>query len=161
MNVADFVYMYKKLQFHNHQNLGFEQLSQPLIKSCLLYTSGAGSSQKEYVLIQPPAVTGKDQSYYGRESIVNVTAELLPELMEKGESFIAFAKSRKNVEIILKETDVYKRQFPPFLLLPARPACCQKDARVPGYPASTAADSFPMSIPSSRALVATRPERCV
>ena len=66
--------------------------------------NGAGSSQKEYVLIQPPAVTGKDQSYYGRESIVNVTAELLPELMEKGESFIAFAKSRKNVEIILKET---------------------------------------------------------
>ena len=33
VNVADFVYMYKKLQFHNHQNLGFEQLSQPLIKS--------------------------------------------------------------------------------------------------------------------------------
>ena len=26
VNVADFVYMYKKLQFHNHQNLGFEQL---------------------------------------------------------------------------------------------------------------------------------------
>lgn len=27
VNIADFVYMYKKMQFHNHQNLGFEQLT--------------------------------------------------------------------------------------------------------------------------------------
>ena len=39
---ADFVYMYKKLQFHNHQNLGFEQLKrarstkQSLIRKLLL-----------------------------------------------------------------------------------------------------------------------------
>jgi DEAD/DEAH box helicase domain-containing protein len=32
VNVDDIVYMYKKLQFHNHQNLGFEQLEKPLSK---------------------------------------------------------------------------------------------------------------------------------
>ena len=33
VNIADFVYMYKKMQFHNHQNLGFEQLRKPLTKN--------------------------------------------------------------------------------------------------------------------------------
>jgi DEAD/DEAH box helicase domain-containing protein len=32
VNVDQVVYMYKKLQFHNHQNLGFEQLEKPLSK---------------------------------------------------------------------------------------------------------------------------------
>ena len=32
VNVDEMVYMYKKLQFHNHQNLGFEQLEKPLSK---------------------------------------------------------------------------------------------------------------------------------
>lgn len=32
VNVADYVYMYKKLQFHNHQNLGYEELRTPLTK---------------------------------------------------------------------------------------------------------------------------------
>ena len=26
VNVSDYVYMFKKMQFHNHQNLGYEQL---------------------------------------------------------------------------------------------------------------------------------------
>ena len=33
-----------------------------------------------------------------------MAAELLPELMDEGKNFIAFTKSRKNVEIVLKET---------------------------------------------------------
>ena len=40
---------------------------------------------------------------------------------------------------------------------PARPACCQNDAIVPGKPLSTQASSPPMSMPSSSALVATTP----
>lgn len=71
--------------------------------SCIDH-NGAGSEEKEYCLVQPPKITGKDQNYYGRKSVVGVTAELLPEIMAKGDSFITFAKSRKNVEIILKET---------------------------------------------------------
>ena len=43
------------------------------------------------------------------------------------------------------------------LRLPARPARCQLEAIVPGYPAMTATSSDPMSMPSSSALVATTP----
>ncbi len=40
---------------------------------------------------------------------------------------------------------------------PARPACCQNDARVPGKPACTTASSPEMSTPSSSALVVATP----
>ena len=40
---------------------------------------------------------------------------------------------------------------------PARPACCQEEAMVPGKPASTDASRPPMSMPSSSALVDTTP----
>ena len=33
VNVEDSIHMYKKLQFHNHQNLGNEQLEEPLFKA--------------------------------------------------------------------------------------------------------------------------------
>ena len=42
---------------------------------------------------------------------------------------------------------------------PARPACCHRDARVPGQPASSTASSPLTSMPSSRAFVAARPRR--
>ena len=32
VNVSDYVYMFKKMQFHNHQNLGYEQLPKALSK---------------------------------------------------------------------------------------------------------------------------------
>ena len=32
VNVTDTVFMYKKLQFHNHQNLGYEKLETPLVR---------------------------------------------------------------------------------------------------------------------------------
>lgn len=66
--------------------------------------NGAGAEEREYCLVQPPKITGKDKSYYGQKSVVDTTVELLPEILNEGKSFIAFAKSRKNVEIILKET---------------------------------------------------------
>lgn len=65
---------------------------------------GSGTAQREYCLIQPPKITGRDEKYYCQRSVTNVAADMLPELMEQGESFIAFAKSRRNVEVILKET---------------------------------------------------------
>ena len=40
---------------------------------------------------------------------------------------------------------------------PARPACCQSEAMVPGKPLSTQASRPPMSTPSSSAVVATTP----
>lgn len=65
---------------------------------------GSGASERKYCLIQPPKITGNDRNYYGQQLPTTIAADLLPELMERGESFIAFARSRKNVEVILKET---------------------------------------------------------
>lgn len=65
---------------------------------------GSGTAERRYCLIQPPKIQGKDGKYYGQESAVAVAAQLLPQLMEEQRSFIAFTRSRRNVEIILKET---------------------------------------------------------
>ena len=46
-----------------------------------------------------------------------------------------------------------KKMMLAFFRRPARPACCQALAIVPGYPHSTQASSAPISIPSSRAFV--------
>ncbi len=73
-------------------------------KFTLVDQDGSGSSGKKYMLIQPPKITGKDQGYYGQQSPATLAAELLPELMEEEKSFLAFAKSRRNVEIVLRET---------------------------------------------------------
>ena len=39
----------------------------------------------------------KDGIPYGKESVINVAADLLPQLMERRESFLAFARSRKKI----------------------------------------------------------------
>ena len=66
--------------------------------------SGAGMAERTYCLIQPPEKLDRDGNPYGKESVISVAADLLPQLMEEKESFLAFAKSRKNVEILVKET---------------------------------------------------------
>lgn len=65
---------------------------------------GSPAAERRYVLLQPPRIMGTDNEYYGQVQTTTVAAELLPELLEKGQSFIAFTKSRRNVEVILKET---------------------------------------------------------
>ena len=66
--------------------------------------SGAGMSERTYCLIQPSEKLDRDGNPYGKESVITVAADLLPQLMEEKESFLAFAKSRKNVEILVKGT---------------------------------------------------------
>ena len=66
--------------------------------------SGAGMAERTYCLIQPPEKLDRDGNPYGKESVISVAADLLPQLMEEKASFLAFAKSRKNVEILVKET---------------------------------------------------------
>lgn len=73
---------------------------QPFVR---IERDGSGASERNYKLVQPPQIMGKDKQYYGQVQSAAVAAELLPELVENGSSFIAFARSRKNVEIILKE----------------------------------------------------------
>jgi DEAD/DEAH box helicase domain-containing protein len=65
---------------------------------------GSPAADKKYVLVQPPKIMGNDKSYYGQVQSTNVAAELIPALVENNNSFIAFAKSRRNVEVILKES---------------------------------------------------------
>lgn len=64
---------------------------------------GSPSSEKEYCILQPPVIKGSNDKTYGRRAASAVAAELIPQLTEEKHHFIAFGKSRRNVEVILKE----------------------------------------------------------
>lgn len=65
---------------------------------------GSPAAERKYVLVQPPKIMGTDKKYYGQVQTTTVAANLIPDLVENDNSFIAFAKSRRNVEVILKES---------------------------------------------------------
>ena len=64
---------------------------------------GAPRACRRYLFLQPPKILDNQGNEIGQTAAATVAANLLPELMEKGTSFIAFASSRRNVEIVLKE----------------------------------------------------------
>lgn len=70
----------------------------------LISKDGAPAPEKEYRIIQPPQIKGSNDKIYGRISAAAVASELICQLVEEERHFIAFAKSRRNVEVILKET---------------------------------------------------------
>lgn len=61
---------------------------------------GSPAPEKEYVYIQPPA--------YGdsavRKAVTSIAKDLIPELVVDGSSFIAFCKSRKAAEVVVRES---------------------------------------------------------
>ncbi|WP_376770468.1 DEAD/DEAH box helicase [Clostridium lacusfryxellense] len=65
---------------------------------------GSPAVKRKYVLVQPPKIMGADKKYYGQVQTTSVAADLIPDLVENDNSFIAFTKSRKNVEVVLKES---------------------------------------------------------
>ncbi|WP_291637335.1 DEAD/DEAH box helicase, partial [Clostridium sp.] len=65
---------------------------------------GSPAAERKYMLVQPPKIMGADKKYYGQVQTTTVAANLIPKLVENDNSFIAFAKSRRNVEIVLKES---------------------------------------------------------
>lgn len=69
----------------------------------LVHKSGAPSPQKNYVLLQPPPLTDKEGKEFARISTQTVASQMIPQLVESGRSFITFARSRRSVEVILKE----------------------------------------------------------
>ena len=69
----------------------------------LIDRDGSPAPEKEYRILQPPRIKGSNDKVYGRRSASSVAAELIPRLAEEGHHFIAFGKSRRNVEVILKE----------------------------------------------------------
>lgn len=70
----------------------------------LIDRDGAPAPEKEYRIIQPPEIKGSNDKIYGRRSASSVAADLIPELVEEDRHFIAFGRSRRNVEVILKES---------------------------------------------------------
>lgn len=70
----------------------------------LIDKDGSPSCVREYRLIQPPVIKGSDDREYGRHSASSVASDLIPDLVEEKHHFIAFGKSRRNVEVILKES---------------------------------------------------------
>lgn len=69
-----------------------------------IHKDGSPAAQRKYVLVQPPKIMGADKKYYGQVQVTAVAADLIPDLVEDDNSFIAFAKSRRNVEVVLKES---------------------------------------------------------
>lgn len=65
---------------------------------------GSPAPEKRYFFLQPPKIYGKDNQYYGQVQSTAVAAAMTAQLAEEGQSFLTFAKSRRNVEVILKET---------------------------------------------------------
>lgn len=70
-------------------------------KFCIIDKDGSPASEKNYMLVQPPYI-GKDKAY--RKPVSDIAAELVPYLAINKHNFIAFCKSRKAVEVVLKES---------------------------------------------------------
>lgn len=64
---------------------------------------GSPAGPRTYVFLQPPVIKGKDGRSYGQVSSTEVASHLLVQMAEAERSFIAFTKSRRNVEVVLKE----------------------------------------------------------
>ena len=71
---------------------------------CADQQDGSAAPEKEYRIIQPPEIKGSNDKIFGRRSASTVAADLIPELVEEDRHFIAFGRSRRNVEVILKES---------------------------------------------------------
>ena len=69
----------------------------------LIEKDGSPAPVREYRIIQPPQIKGHNDKIYGRYAASTVAADLIPDLVEEKKHFIAFGRSRRNVEVILKE----------------------------------------------------------
>ena len=72
-------------------------------KFVLVDKDGSAAPEKEYRLLLPPEIKGKNDKIYGRRPASWLAAELVPALAAGNHHFIVFGKSRRNVEVILKE----------------------------------------------------------
>lgn len=85
----------------NPEELAGQICGEPFV---LVSKDGSPAPEKEYRIIQPPQIKGTNDKVYGRKSASSVASELVCQLVEEGRHFITFAKSRRNVEVILKES---------------------------------------------------------
>lgn len=73
-------------------------------KFSLVNKDGSPAPERTYQLMQPPEIKGANNNSYGRIAATTVASHLVPDLVEQQHSFITFAKSRRNVELIVKES---------------------------------------------------------
>lgn len=93
-------YLCSSATISNPVELASEICSQPFVQ---VSNDGSPAAARRYVLIQPPKIMGRDNRYLGQVQTNSVAADMIPDLVENERSFITFAKSRRNVEVILKE----------------------------------------------------------
>lgn len=78
-------------------------------KFSIVDNDGSPASKKHYYIWQPPMIEKKQYRIHPNQE----TTKLLPELVLKENNFIAFCKSRKDVEVVLKESrDKLKDDIP-------------------------------------------------
>lgn len=70
----------------------------------LISEDGSPASRKTFHIIQPPEIKGKNDKIYGHVTAQKTAAQLLPVLVEQDCHFIAFGKTRRSVELLLKES---------------------------------------------------------
>lgn len=70
----------------------------------LIDKDGSPAPEKEYRILQPPQIKGSNDKIYGRKAAATIASEVICQLVEEERHFIAFGKSRRNVEVILKES---------------------------------------------------------
>lgn len=65
---------------------------------------GSPAAKRNYYLIQPPRIEDNKKNFVGQVQGTTIAAEMVSDLVEHDHSFIAFTKSRKNVEVVLRES---------------------------------------------------------
>ncbi len=69
----------------------------------LIDRDGSPAGERIYAFLQPPRLTNENDTYIGQVQAGTVGAELVANLIEDGHSLIAFCKSRRGVEVVLRE----------------------------------------------------------
>ena len=69
----------------------------------LVDRDGSPAGSRSYHILQPPAIKGTNDQVYGRIPAAAIASDMIPVLVEEERHFIAFGRSRRNVEVILKE----------------------------------------------------------
>ena len=98
---ADPVFLCSSATIANPLELAGEICSRPFEQ---ISRDGSPMGERTYALVQPPRVEEEDKGYVLQVGAESVTAELIPTLMKEDHTFIAFARSRRSVEVILRET---------------------------------------------------------
>ena len=97
---ADPVFLCSSATIANPVELAGKICGRPFVQ---IERDGSPAPEKTYKIVQPPVIKGAKDKVYGRRSAATVAAGAIPQLMGAERHFIVFGKTRKSVEVILKE----------------------------------------------------------